>query len=180
MNGSVKVTVNGQPHTYALFATRTGVGSFLVSVSMDGGPAHQLYAGSGPAAPGQKVVAWTRAWEREQFALLALQHTGEAHGFLRRRHRDNLRLRKTTRRYALASRPAAVSGLGACLVVASYKENPRVQLLPGQSADWYAYHQAPPPPRKEKRWAPRRWHGKVLACTDTTASVCPTGRSDQA
>jgi Transposase DDE domain len=90
---------------------------------------------------------------------------------MRRRHRDNLRPRKTARRYAVASRPAAVSGLGACLVVASYKENPRVKLLPGQSADWYAYHRSPPRPRKQKCWVPQRWHGKVLACTDTRASA---------
>ena len=121
--------------------------------------------------PGQKVVGWTRSWGREQFTLVALQHANEAHGFMRRRHRDNLRLRKTTRRYAVASQPATVSGLGACLVVASYKENPRVQLLAGESADWYAYHQAQRPPRKQQRWVPQRWHGKVLACTDTTASA---------
>jgi len=137
-------------------------------------PNRTFAAGPDAAArglPGQKVVAWTRTWHRQQFTQLALQHTDEAHGFMRRRHRDNLRPRKTARRYAVASRPAAVSGLGACLVVASYKENPRVQLLPGQSADWYAYHQTPPPPRKQRRWVPQRWHGKVLACTDTAASA---------
>jgi len=124
-----------------------------------------------PGLPGQKVVSWTRSWQRRQFTLVALQHTNEAHGFMRRRHRDNLRLRKTARRYAVASQPATVSGLGMCLVVASYKENPGVQLLAGQSADWYAYHQASRPARKQRRWAPQRWHGKVLACTDVTASA---------
>ena len=33
-----------------------------------------------------------------------------------------------------------LSKLGACLIVASYKENEKIELLPGQSADWQAYH----------------------------------------
>jgi hypothetical protein len=136
-------------------------------------PNRTFAAGPGkPAAaglPGQKVVAWTRTWPRRRFTPRALQHAAEAHGLLRRRHGDNLRLRQTARRYAVASRRAAVSGLGACRVVASYEENPRVQLLAGQPADWYAYHRAPRPARKQQRWAPQRWHGKVLACTDPTA-----------
>jgi hypothetical protein len=137
-------------------------------------PNRTLSAGPDVDAPGllgQKVVAWTRTWLREQFTLLELQHTNEAHGFLRRRHCDNLRLRKTFRRYAVAAQLATVSGLGTCVVVGSYKENPRVQLLEGQSADWYAYHQTPRPPRKRQRWVPQRWHGMVLACTDPTATA---------
>jgi hypothetical protein len=137
-------------------------------------PNRTFAAGPEVAAPGlrgQKVVAWTRSWQRRQFTPLALQHTNEAHGFRRRRHRDNLRLRKTARRDAVASQPATVSGLGMCLVVASYKENPGVQLLAGQSADGDAYHQAPRPARKQRRWTPQRWQGKVLAGTDVTAKV---------
>lgn len=131
---------------------------------------------AGPAVeadglPGQKVVHWTRSWSREEFTPLELQYANEDHVFLRRRHRDNLRLRKTHRRYALGARQATVSKLGACLVVASYKENPRVELVPGQSADWWDYHQAPVPYRKHGRPAPQRWHGKVLACTDVTATA---------
>jgi hypothetical protein len=48
--------------------------------------------------PGQKVVPWTRTWTRNEFALLELQVTNEDPVFFRRRHRDNLRLRKTQRR----------------------------------------------------------------------------------
>jgi hypothetical protein len=121
---------------------------------------------------GAKVVHWTRRWSRQEFTLLTLQHTNEDHVFLRRRHGDNLRLSKTTRRYAVAARPAAVTNLGTCLVVASYKENPGVQLLPGQYADWWAYHRAPLVYRsKRRRPAPQRWHGKVLACTDPTVTA---------
>ena len=69
--------------------------------------------------PGQKVVPWTRTWTRNEFALLELQVTNEDPVFFRRRHRDNLRLRKTQRRYAAAARRATVSKLGDCLVVAS-------------------------------------------------------------
>lgn len=103
--------------------------------------------------------------------LLELQYANEDHVFLRRRHRDNLRLQKTHRRYAVGARQATVSRLGACLVVASYKENPRVGLVPGQSADWWDYHRAPVVCRKHGRPVPRRWHGKVLACTDATATA---------
>jgi len=55
--------------------------------------------------------------------------------------------------------------------VASYKENPKVQLLPGQSAEWWAYHKAPVSYRKEDQHKPSRWHGKVLACTDPGATA---------
>jgi hypothetical protein len=120
---------------------------------------------------GQKVVHWTRTWARPEFTLLELQYANEDHVFLRRRHADNLRLRKTYRRYAIAAHQATVSSLGACLVVASYKENPSVSLGAGQSADWWDYHQAPVCYRKQGRPTPQRWHGKVLACTDPTATA---------
>jgi hypothetical protein len=124
-----------------------------------------------PGLPGQKVVHWTRSWSREEFTLLELQCANEDHVFVRRRHRDNLRLAKTHRRYAVSARLATVSRLGTCQVVASYKENPRVALGAGQSADWWAYHQAPVVYRKHGRLRPQRWHGKVLVCTDTTATA---------
>ena len=120
---------------------------------------------------GQKVVAWTRSWSRKEFALLELAMDSEDHVFARRRHVDNLRVKKTKRRYAAAARRATVSKLGDCLIVASYKENPKVQLLPGQSAEWWAYHKAPVTYRKEDGRKPSRWHGKVLACTNPTATV---------
>ena len=120
---------------------------------------------------GDKVVAWTRKWSRKEFALLELAMDSEDHVFARRRHADNLRVKKTKRRYAAAARRATVSKLGECLIVASYKENPKVQLLPGQSAEWWAYHKAPVSYRKEDGRKPARWHGKVLACTDPTATV---------
>ena len=131
---------------------------------------------AGPAVeagglPGQKVVHWTRTWSREEFTLLELQYANEDHVFLRRRHRDNLRLPKTHRRYAVSARQATVSRLGACLVVASYKENPCVPLVAGQSADWWDYHRAPVVYQSRGRPVPRRWHGKVLACTDATATA---------
>jgi hypothetical protein len=131
---------------------------------------------AGPAAeadglPGQKVVHWTRSWSRAEFALLELQYENEDHVFFRRRHRDNLRLPKTHRRYAIGARQATVSRLGACLVVASYKENPRVGLVAGQSADWWDYHREPVAYRKHGRPVPRRWHNKVLACTDAMATA---------
>ncbi len=120
---------------------------------------------------GDKVITWTRRWSRKEFALLELAMDSEDHVFARRRHADNLRVKKTTRRYAVAARRATVSKLGDCLIVASYKENPKVQLLPGQSAEWWAYHKAPLSYRKEDRHKPSRWHGKVLACTDATATA---------
>ena len=43
--------------------------------------------------------------------------------------------------------------------------------MPGQSADWWDYHQAPVRYRKHGRPVPQRWHGKVLACTDATATA---------
>ncbi len=61
--------------------------------------------------------------------------------------------------------------LGPCLIVASYKENPKVELLAGQSADWWAYHTAEVPRRRHTKHRPARWHSKVLACRDVRASV---------
>jgi hypothetical protein len=121
--------------------------------------------------PGKQVVAWTRSWVQEEFELIELQVNNEDHVFFRRRHVDNLRVKKTERRYAAAARRAAVSKLGGCLIVASYKENPKVALLPGQSADWQAYHVPETPSRKKGKKVPARWHGKVLACTDPTATA---------
>jgi hypothetical protein len=120
---------------------------------------------------GEKVVAWTRSWSQKEFALIELAMDSEDHVFARRRHVDNLRVKKTKRRYAAAARRATVSKLGDCRIVASYKENPKVQLLAGQSAEWWAYHKAPVSYRKEDGHQPSRWHGKVLACTDPTATA---------
>ena len=52
---------------------------------------------------GEKVVEWTRHWPRKEFAILELQVDNEAHAFVRRRHVDNLRVKKTQRRYAAAA-----------------------------------------------------------------------------
>jgi Transposase DDE domain len=121
--------------------------------------------------PGEKVVHWTRTWLREEFTLLELQVDNEDHVFFRRRHRDNLRRRKTERRYAVAARHATVSKLGDCLIVASYKENPKVELAAGASADWWACHTGPVLYDRQQRPQPRRWQAKVLACTDSTVSA---------
>lgn len=120
---------------------------------------------------GQKVVQWTRSWSREEFALLELQVKNEDHVFMRRRHSDNLRLRKTYRRYAVAARRAAVSKLGDCLIVASYKENPRVKPPAKEATDWWACHTSPVAYDRHQRPQPKRWHAKVLACTDATATA---------
>jgi hypothetical protein len=125
----------------------------------------------GAVLPGHKVVHWTKTWQRQEFTFLELQVENEDHVFFRRRHRDNLRRRKTERRYAAAARRATVSNLGACLVVASYKENPKVKLQAGESADWWAHHTSPVIYNRNQRQQPRRWHAKVLACTDPTATV---------
>jgi hypothetical protein len=136
---------------------------------------HRNLSGSegaeGAALPGQKVVHWTRTWQRAEFTLLELQVDNEDHVFLRRRPRDNLRRRKTERRYAAAARRATVSKLGDCLIVASSKENPKVSLRAGESADWWAYHTGPVIYNRNQRQQPRRWHAKVLACTDATATA---------
>lgn len=121
--------------------------------------------------PGQKVVHWTRTWTRDAFALLELQCANEDHVFWRRRHRDNLRLRKTFRRYAVAARQANVSRLGRCMIVASYKESPGVALGPNEAADWWSVHTAPVRYRRHQRQRPHRWQAKVLACTDVSATA---------
>jgi hypothetical protein len=121
--------------------------------------------------PGEKVVHWTRTWQRDEFALLELQVDNEDHVFFRRRHRDNLRRRKTERRYAVAARRATVSKLGDCLIVASYKENPKVEPEAGASADWWACHTGPVVYDRQQRPQPRRWQAKALACTDPTATA---------
>jgi hypothetical protein len=120
---------------------------------------------------GQRVVHWTRTWPREEFSWLELQVENEDHVFFRRRHGDNLRPRKTRRRYAVATRRATVSKLGDCRIVASYKENPKVKLLAGESADWWACHTGPVPYDRHQRPQPKRWQAKVLACTDPTATA---------
>jgi hypothetical protein len=120
---------------------------------------------------GQKVVHWTRTWQRDEFDLVELQAKNEDHVFFRRRHGDNLRRNKTHRRYAMAARCATVSKLGNCLIVASYKENPKVELRAGQSADWWACHTSPVVYDRHLRPQPKRWQSKVLACTDTRATA---------
>jgi IS4 transposase len=123
-------------------------------------------------AKGQRVLAWTKTWDREEFKPLELHVENEAHVFARRRHVDNLRVPKTRRRYVVAARRAAVSKLGVCLVVASYKENPKVRLLAGETADWWAYHQAPPVANSKRvNKVPQRWQGKLIACTDPTVTA---------
>jgi Transposase DDE domain len=121
--------------------------------------------------PGQKVVHWTRTWTRDAFAILELQYANENHVFWRRRHGDNLRLRKTFRRYAAAACQANVSRLGRCVIVASYKENPSVAVGPDQAADWWSVHTAPVRYQRHERQQPQRWQAKVLACTDAKATA---------
>jgi hypothetical protein len=137
-------------------------------------PNRNLSASADPGAKAladRRVVAWTRSWDCEEFELNELQVENEDFVYFRRRHVDNLRVKKTRRRYAAAARRATVSKLGACLIVASYKENEKVELLPGQSADWQAYHTSPVVGLKKQKKAPSRWHGKVLACTDQDATT---------
>lgn len=55
--------------------------------------------------------------------------------------------------------------------MASYKENPLVELEPGQSGDWWTLHEAPVIYNRHQRPQPQRWHAKVLACTDPTATA---------
>jgi hypothetical protein len=135
-------------------------------------PNRNLSCGAEPEAAalaGEGVVHWTRSWSRDEFTLLELQHSNEDHVFMRRRHRDNLRLPKTFRRYAVAARHANVSHLGECVIVASYKENPSVAVGPGQPADWWAYHTGPVRNQGHRRPRPARWQAKVLACTNVGA-----------
>lgn len=137
-------------------------------------PNRNLSCDANPEAAGQagqRVVRWTRSWARDEFTLLELQHANEDHVFRRRRHRDNLRPRKTFRRYAVAARHANVSRLGECVIVASYKENPSVAVGPDQPADWWAWHTAAVPIRRHARPRPTRWQAKVLACTNVGATA---------
>jgi len=55
--------------------------------------------------------------------------------------------------------------------VTSYKENPNIELLEGQSGDWREYRVELAKRRKKDNKKPSRWIGKVLACTDTTATA---------
>lgn len=123
------------------------------------------------AKAGAPVVASTLEWENEEFETLELEVENEDFIFFRRRHVDNLRVKKTFRRYVVAARCLAVSKLGSCLIVASYKENPNVKLLLGQSSDWRDYRRQLAKRRKKDHKKPSRWHGKVLACTDPNATV---------
>jgi Transposase DDE domain len=135
-------------------------------------PNRNLSCGDHPDAAGlagERVVHWTRTWTRDEFTLLELQHTNEDHVFMRRRHCDNLRLRKTFRRYAVAARHANVSQLGECVIVASYKENPSVAVGPEQAADWWSCHTGPVRYDRHRRPRPARWQAKVLACTNVGA-----------
>jgi hypothetical protein len=124
-----------------------------------------------PAQAGATVVASTQEWPEEEFETLELEVGNEDFVLFRRRHIDNLRVKKTFRRYVIAARPANVSKLGSCLIVASYKENPKVELLEGQSGDWKDSRRLLVTRRKKDKKRPSRWHGKVLACTDPSLSA---------
>ena len=124
-----------------------------------------------PALAGARVVASTLDWQEEEFETLELEVGNEDFVLFRRRHIDNLRVKKTFRRYVIAARPANVSKLGSCLIVASYKENLKVELLEGQSGDWRDYRRSLAKRRKKDKNQPSRWNGKVLACTDPTLSA---------
>jgi hypothetical protein len=120
---------------------------------------------------GAPVVASTLDWSEEEFETLELEVGNEDFVLFRRRHIDNLREKKTFRRYVIAARQVNVSKLGNCLIVASYKENPKVELLEGESGDWRDYRQPLAERRKKDKKQPIRWNGKVLACTDPTLSA---------
>ena len=124
-----------------------------------------------PAKAGAPVVASTLEWKDEEFETLELEVENEDFVFFRRRHVDNLRVKKTFRRYVVAARCLAVSKLGSCLIVASYKENPKIELPPNESSDWRDYRHQLAKRRKKDQKKPSRWHGKVLACTDPNATV---------
>jgi Transposase DDE domain len=124
-----------------------------------------------PAKLNSPVVQSTLDWDEKEFAKLELEVNNEEFVSLRRRHIDNLRVKKTFRRYMVAARRVAVSKLGGCLVVTSYKENPTIELFEGQSGDWREYRVELAKRRKKDNKKPSRWIGKVLACTDTTATA---------
>jgi hypothetical protein len=123
------------------------------------------------AQTGNRVVASTLDWPEEEFETLELEVGNEGFALFRRRHVDNLRVKKTFRRYVIAARRANVSKLGGCLIVASYKENPKIELLEGESGDWRDYRRRLVEGRKKTKKQPSRWHGMVLACTDPTLSA---------
>lgn len=123
------------------------------------------------AQAGNRVVASTLDWPEEEFETLELEVENEGFALFRRRHLDNLRVKKTFRRYVIAARRANVSKLGGCLIVASYKENPKIELLEGESDDWRDYRRRLAEGRKQTKKRPSRWHGMVLACTDPTLSA---------
>ena len=124
-----------------------------------------------PAQVGAPVVASTLDWSEDEFETLELEVGNEKLDLFRRRHVDNLRVKKTFRRYVVAARPANVSKLGSCLIVASYKENLKIELLDGESGDWSDCRQTLAARRKKDKKQPSRWHGKVLACTDPTLTA---------
>lgn len=137
-------------------------------------PNRNLAANDSPLASaerGRRVVASTLDWQEDEFATLELEVGNEGFALFRRRHIDNLRVKKTFRRYVIAARHANVSKLGRCLIVASYKENLKVELLEGQSGDWRDYRCAMAKDRKKAKKKPSRWHGMVLACTDATLTA---------
>jgi len=113
------------------------------------------------------IVAGTLDWDEREFETIELDQGNEGFAEFRRRHVDNLRVKKTYRKYVVAGRRLNVSKLGGCLVVASFKENPTVELLEGQSDRWQDHRVDQANRRKSKgdKKKPSRWHGKVLACT---------------
>ena len=117
------------------------------------------------------VVQSTLDWDEKEFVKLELEVNNEDFVSLRRRHIDNLRVKKTFRRYMVNARRVAVSKLGVCLVVASYKENPRIALLEGQSGKWEDYRVEQANRRKKDNKKPSRWTAKVLVCTDPTSTA---------
>jgi hypothetical protein len=123
------------------------------------------------AEAGKRVVASTLDWPEKEFETLELEVGNEGFALFRRRHVDNLRVTKTFRRYVIAARRANVSKLGRCLIVASYKENPKIELLNGESDDWSDYRRRLVEGRKKHKKRPSRWHGMVLACTDPTLTA---------
>jgi hypothetical protein len=123
------------------------------------------------AQAGAPVVASTLEWKDQEFETLELECDNEDFALFRRRHVDNFRAKKTHRKYVYAARHLSVSKLGDCLIVASYKENPNIKLLPGQSNHWKDYRQALATRRKKDRKQPSRWSAKVLACTDPNVTA---------
>ncbi|MCA9189739.1 MAG: hypothetical protein R3E01_01320 [Pirellulaceae bacterium] len=86
-----------------------------------------------PTKEGTPVITSTLDWPEDEFATLELDVKSEKLALFRRRHVDNLRVKKTIRRYVVATRPADVSKLENCLIVASYIEDPTIELVEGES-----------------------------------------------